>query len=534
MYVHGVFMEINIVKKKVSRNISRVALVYPSIYEAMASSLVVHIIYYYLNEYFPEIYVERFHNKKLSGSEDEARSLETGAPLKNYELIITSLHYEIAISNLVRLLYYSGLNPNRELRNQPILAGGPVVMSNPHPYSGVIDAFIIGEAEETLPEIMEYWLMYRGDKKRFLENIAGLDYVYVPGYSDPALEIHSRWTRDLDKAYYPIKQFRDTEREPVFGNGFILETSRGCRYWCRFCMEGMLFKPYRWRSIDTLKKLVDEGLRINNVDRVLLYSLIFPSNADEKKLLQYLVDNSVEASLPSIRLDQVDEDFLELVKSVGQRSLTIAPESFSPFIQRIIGKYMDLDMVLNKLSMIISHGFNVKLYMMYGFKGERLEDTVRNIEYLRKLAREARSRGLRIAVSLNPLVPKPKTVFQWIGMVEPSYARSILKMYRRELGGLIETRPLDIGWSWVQAAIALADESISKILIDWSLEGGDLGGWRRVLKRHRYDLGYVFKGYMYGGKLPWDNIVLDPLHEKIIRNEYLIIKELLKQTVEKA
>ena len=364
-------MEVNIVRKKVRRGLSRIALVYPSTYEAMATSLSVHIVYYMVNGLFSEVYLERFYAHSLHGVEPEARSLETRSPLRNYELILTSIHYEPAIASLVRMLYYSGINPIRSKREIPIVAGGPAVMANPHPYADIVDAFIIGEAEATLSRVVDAWLSYRGEKKKFLEEIASLKYVYVPGINEPQEKIYRVWVENLDTAFYPIRQFYNPEREPVFGRGFLLETSRGCMFWCRFCLEGKLFKPYRKRSYSALQKLVNKGLRVNNTDRVVVYSLVYPSSPDEKLLLEYLVDNGIKASLPSMRANYLDRGFLELARAAGQETLTIAPESFSPFIQRIIGKYFELDPITELILEAAKLGFNIKIYVIYGVKGEK-------------------------------------------------------------------------------------------------------------------------------------------------------------------
>ncbi len=520
-------MEFNIIYKKLRRGTVRVAFLYPSLYEVMASSLISHLIYFYVNEEFPEVYLERFHLNKLYGAEEELRSLETGSPLRDYGLIITSLHYEPNISGIVRALYYSGIDPRRGRRDQIVLAGGPAVIANPHPYSGIIDAFIIGEAENTIPRIIDLWIQHYDDREGFLEELSRFKDIYVPGYSDG--KIYRSYVEDLDGAYYPIRQFQHPNREPVYGRGFLLETSRGCRFWCRFCIEGRLFKPYRVRSYGRLKKLIDEGLRINNYERVVFFSLIFLFSKHEKKLLEYMVDNGISFSVPSLRLEVVDDDTLHLIEGGGQKTLTVAPESLSYFPQRIIGKYFDLDMIMSKLKRIIEWGFNLKIYMISGFKGEGLEDIDRNINVLKSLAKHARQYNRRIAVTINPLIPKPKTPFQWIGMIELNRARSIINRYRRELPGIVDTRPLYVNWAWIQASIALGDHRLSDILVEWGIEGGSLGAWRRVLDRHGFDTSYIFRGYRFGEELPWDNIVLGEGVEDIGLVEYSVLERLLRE-----
>lgn len=518
-------MEYNIIRKKISRKTIRIALVYPSTYEAMLSSLVTHMIYYMLNELFDEVYVERFYLKNLFGEEAEPRSIETNSPLKDFDLIITSIHYEPNISGLLRILHSAGLELYRERRRIPVIAGGPGVMANPHPYEEFIDAFIIGEVEDTLSRIIDDFIEFRDNKKMFLEKISSYSYVYAPGFTD--VIVYRKWTGDLDSAFYPIKQVQNTEVEPVYGRGFLLEVSRGCRFWCRFCIETRLFKPYRRRSNYKLFELINKGLSANRLDRVIIYSLLYPTSKDDIKLLEYLVLNGIKGSLPSLRAEYIDEYFLDLVRELGQKSITIAPESFNVFMQRILGKYFDLDILNESIDKIINKEFNLKLYIVFGVKNESLDDSKANINTLKKIAKKAREKKLRLSITLNPLVPKPKTVFQWIGMIDLEKAKSIVRYYRKELRGLIDTRPLYVNWAWIQGSIALADKKISKVLIDWSLGGGDLGSWRRALKNNNYSTSYLFNGYKYGEELPWNDIVLDEYIEKTLESEYHVVARLL-------
>lgn len=519
--------EINAFRKKVTKNTVRFALVYPSLYEAMVASLGVHMLYFMINENYDEVYIERFHVQRVSRGEAPNRSLETGSLLKDFELIFTSIHYEPDIANLIKIMHSSGLEPLSSLRGTPVVAGGPAVMMNPHPYSDIIDVMVIGEIEETIPRIVEKWLEHRFDKKRFLEEVSELEYTYVPSVDGPEEKVYRRWTTDLNNSYYPLVQFRSLDIEHPFGDGFMLETSRGCRFWCRFCVESRLFKPYRYRSFDTMKKIVEKGLALNGVNRVLLYALSFPSNLDEKRIAEYVVFNGYKIAVPSLRLDNLDSDFMDLIKAGGQLSLTLAPESFSTFTQRLIAKYFNVDSTVSKIIELINRGFNIKLYLMYGFPGERATDIKVTLDVLKGVASRAREKGVELKISLNPLIPKPHTVFQWFGMASLEKARRTLKIYLNELPGFIDTRFYELNYAWVQATICLADRSIGRVLVQWGVDGGGLGAWRRALKDLSYRFDYVFKGWRYGDKLPWSNIILNNENEKVLEAEYDVFKRLL-------
>ncbi len=522
-----VVVEVNTVIKKVRRGMVRIALVYPSIYEASLSSLGVQLIYF-LGNNFNEVYVERFVVDKLTGDLGEPRSLETNTPLKEFRYIIVSVHYEPDYVNIIRLLLAAGIEPFRKKRcgEYVVFIGGPTVIANPSPLEDIVDCFVIGEVEPLLPILVKAIIEYDGDYNGLLEELSSSPGFYIPEYTSRARRV---WERDLDNSFYPVRQIQSLEREPVFGRGFILETSRGCPWWCRFCMEGRLFKPYRVRSYSVLKSYVENGLLYNDLGRVIVYSLYFLGSRDERRLLEYIASEHLTASIPSLRIDVLSNDNLELVKRVGQRTLVTAPENISSYGLRVLCKCFrrDLD-YYSVLKNVLDQGFDLKLYFILGIKGESLDSVRVNVDFIKKIAKYARSMGRSVSVSINPLIPKPKTPFQWIGMIDLGKAREIIAYARRELRGVVDTRPLYVNWAWVQASIALADNSISRILVEWAMGGGGLGGWRRVLKRNAYSTKYVFNGWSRDRELPWDKVVVGEFVEDVVEKEYTVLKSLLR------
>lgn len=516
-------MEFNLVLKKFRAGMAGIAYLFPSTYEAMLSSLPTHMIYYIANS-IDEVYLERFHIKKFQGEEPPPRSVETGAPLRRFEMIIVSLHYEVSIIDVLRALLSAGIEPYRKKREQVIIAGGPAVISNPIPYSDFIDAFIIGEIENTIPRFVKDWVETR-NKKEYLEKIASYNDVYVPDIKEDA---RKSFVSDLDKSFYPVKQIQNTEIEPVYGRGFLLETSRGCKYWCRFCMEGRLFKPYRARSFHVMKNLIEHGIRMNNVNRIIIYSLCFLGTLYEKELLEYLVENNIGAVLPSMRIDHLDEDSLELIGMLGQKTVTIAPESFLPAKKCIFGKYCGREL-LDDLELILDKGFDLKIYMIVGVRGLENID-LDEIKYIEKLSSRAKKKGRKIVVSVNPLIPKPRTPFQWIGMLDPVRLKRIIKSLKNRLRRHVDFRDYDVRWAMMQAAIALAGRDISETLLQTAKLGGGLSGWRRALKITDYNINYIFNGYKPGKELPWSRIAIDKLCDKIAFSEYEQLISLLRNT----
>lgn len=511
--------EINIVRKKIRKGMIRIALVYPSTYEVSLSCLAVHMIYYLVNTY-PEIYMERF-----VYTDKNVKSIETRSPLKDFDYIIGSIHYELDYVNFINMIHRGGIEVFRERRKGAplIFVGGPAPMSNPAPLSDVVDAVLIGEIEVLIPKLVKILLDNHKDPDRILDSMDENGFFVI---RDRRVT-KRKWVRDLNQAFYPVKQIQSTIKEPVYGRGLLVESARGCPYWCRFCLESKLFRPYRIRSFSNLKSIIDRGLEINKLDRVIFYSLYFLGNTGEKRILEYIIDEGIKASIPSIRTDLLDDENLDLIWRVGQRMITTAPENISLYGERILCKchrVKDLNIFLKRA---IEKGFDLKLYFILGIKGESLDNIRENILFIKSIAKHARSFGRKLSITVNPLIPKPKTVFQWIGMIDLDRARRIIKTIRSELGGLVETRPYHVNWAWVQASIALGNWELSKLLVEWSILGGGLGNWRRILMKYDYSTKYVFEGWKYGEVMPWDYIVLGEYVEDVLESEYFAMRKIL-------
>jgi len=523
------FMEINIVKKKLSKVKTRVAYIYPSTYDAMITSLAPDFIYTIVNKY-EDVYLERFTCRRLYGLEKEPRSIETNSKLGDFPLILTSLHYELDIVNLVRLLQAGGVEVfSSKRRNQVVIAGGPAVMENPIPYSDIVDVFIIGEVEVTLPRVLEFWLEYSDNKSRFLEAVSSLKFIYIPGLTHNT--VLREYVRDLNSSVYPVRQIENIEVEPIYGRGFKLEVNRGCLFHCSFCLESRVFQPYREREFTVLKSIIEEGLKYTiSGRRVVLYTPCFPVTSTHTRLLEYLVEEGFTASLPSLRLGPRLVDSLELIKLLGQRTLTIAPESFSNLAQFVFLKYTGLiDYVVMLIKSILDAGFNLKLYLVYGVKGLDQVELHRDLEILREIVKYAKTKNRRVTVALSPLIPKPHTVFQWIGMLNRDALTSQLRLYKSSLRGLVEARLYDIDLGIVQAQIALSPRPIGELVSLWAMHGGGLSGWRRAMREFsgRFSLDYVFSGYQFEKELPWGFIRLNNISEKVTRSQYEVARRFL-------
>jgi len=494
-----VIREINVIKKHFRHGMIKVAIVYPNVYEAMVSSLFINLAYYLLNSY-DHIIAERFVLSNPFGEEPIPRSIESGMPLNDFDVILFSVHYEPDYVNIIRMLQAAKIEPLREKRkNKLVIVGGPPLIANPEPLAEIADIIVIGEFESTYEKLIEF-------DKDLLKSEDGF-YVTERGKSEI---VKRNWVEDLDSAFYPVKQIIPLDVEPVYGKSFLLETSRGCARACRFCMEGHIFLPKRDRSLNKIKEIVSKGLVLNNVDKVTILSLSYFDHSHSEEILEYLINEmKVKISVPSLRADSLNMERIELIARGGQKSLTIAPETGTLRLGKMINKIIPLDMTTEIAKVAKKLNFDhLKLYFMIGLPGETIDDIHALINYVKSI-----SKIINVKITITPFIPKPHTPFQWVGMRSLEEIKSKISLIKKQIKNV---NFYDEKWALIQASLSLGNRELSKVLIKWASYGGGLAGWRKATKD--FDLSYVFKGWNIKDELPWSHINLG--FEKIIAKSF--------------
>ncbi len=458
------------------RGCLRVALVYPSLYQAAVASLAFQNIYYMLNS-LDFVAAERFVCTRLHGEEPPPRSLETGGSLAGFDVVIASVSYELDYVNLARLLLAAGIEPLRRRRHgkRPlIVVGGPVPSTNPLLALEIADVVVVGEAEETLPKLVE--ALYEEQ----LDAVACRNGILVEGCSTP---VARAWVRDLDNTFHSITQFRVKGSREPWGEAFMVEASRGCPYQCRFCLETRFLAPIRHRSTARILELVEKGVEANQVRRVAFYALSFFSHPGADKLLEKVVEMGLQASIGSLRVDTLNPDRVELLARVGQKVLTLAPETFSQKLCKAIAKCIDPELVGELAEHAWRQGMHVKLYLMLGLPGEEDEDVEETAKHLAKLAQQA-SRPGSLRVTVNPLIPKPWTPLEKEPLItEKEYYQRVRILGKSLPPRVAELEPLSHRLAYAQTVLARGDRDIAHVLREWAAAGGRLGQLWQVARR---------------------------------------------------
>ena len=286
-------------------------------------------------------------------------------------------------------------------KNKITFAGGPLTYMNPKSISKHFDFLILGDVEEILPKVLDE---YEKDKEGFLNNILKIKGVYIHNKS----QYFFKEIKDLNKAPYPLVQpYPEIDEKYIFGKAFILEIERGCPFKCKFCPLPNFYNKYQFRSLNQIKKIIDEGIGINNPEKIIIYSPSFV-HPQRKDILKYLIKKKIRVTIPSLRAETLDKETLELIKRAGQESLTIAPEAGESLRYKINKEVKD-EAFYKFIDYCNELKFRkLKLYMLLGLPGATDKDLQEWITFVKEC--QKRFNG-KLTLSVNYFVPKKTTPF---------------------------------------------------------------------------------------------------------------------------
>lgn len=497
----GKFKEYNVFLKY-SGN-PKIALVYPSTYQASITNLFTHMAYYFLLEKTDAL-VDRF------TLDNPDRGAVTGRKLREFDLILASANYELDLIYLAKLLGESGIEVFAEKRKAgpTILVGGLAAMSNPEPFLEIADASFIGDGEILLARLVRSISLLPDRPTGFLDSIG-------EGLYTGAEITRKVFVENLDQSAHPTAEIRSMEVDPVYGDGFYVEISRGCRWLCKFCLEAYAMYPFRYRSLENVRNLIREGLNYVRRRRTVIYSLSPFDHPHIRDLLNYLVENNVDFSLPSIRWDTLRPDDLDLLSRSTQKTLTLAPESMDPEISCSIGKCFNPTAFGELVAAALKKGFDVKLYIMVGLPLESEESILETVEHVKELYSYSRKMGRRLTVSLNPLIPKPHTPLQDYPLLTVKEYLKKVKFFESKLGrGAVSY--LKWIYAYEQSLIALGNRSIGRLATALAFESSSKRKIAELATTLKVDIGFPLR-HRTQEERPWRRVIfpLDHIVDKV-------------------
>ncbi|WP_195986320.1 TIGR03960 family B12-binding radical SAM protein [Clostridium sp. D53t1_180928_C8] len=579
-YVGG---ELNqVIKNPEDVNI-RFAFCFPDVYEVGMSHLGTRILYHTINER-KDTYCERVFTpwpdmeSLMRENNIKLFTLETKTPLDEFDMLGFTLQYEMSYTNILNMLDMSGITIRASERKNDdpiIMAGGPCAY-NPEPLYDIVDFFEIGEGEEMMNDVLEVYARHKEagnfNKQDFLREISKIGGIYVPSlydvtynedgtikefkakYEDVPAKIKKRIVNNFDAVSFPeemIVPYTDIVHDRV-----VLETARGCTNGCRFCQAGMIYRPVREKTTNTLLEQARRALKATGYDEVSLASLSICDYSNIQNLISSLVleheAKKVGIALPSIRVDAFSVDLIKEIQKVRKTGLTLAPEAGSQRMRDIINKGLTEERILEAVKSAFESGWStIKLYFILGLPYETTEDAAGIGELAEKMAdvyfgipKNVRSKGLKITVSTSILVPKPFTPFQWAPMARPEIVDERIKAVR----GAIKSRSIVYNYheqetSFMEAVFARGDRRTCDVLIKAFEKGAKFDGWseyfnmdiwKESMSECNLDADfYVYRDREYDEVLPWDFIDIGVNRKYLEReNEKAKRAELTKNCLE--
>lgn len=561
--------EINMVKKNPKDVDVRFAFCFPDVYEVGMSYLGMQILYYFLNRR-EDTYCERVYTPWID-MENQMRdnkiplfAIESQEPIKSFDIVAFTLQYEMSYTNILNMLDLAQIPIWSKDRGEdaPIICAGGSCAYNPEPLAEIIDFFYLGEGEVLYDDIIELYKQNKkngGSREKFLELLLQFDGIYVPKFYDvtykPTGEIESFKPNhpnarqiitkvivtDMDKSFYPEKLL--VPLIEIVHDRVVLETFRGCIRGCRFCQAGIIYRPVREKSVDTLIKQARTLIKASGHQEISLLSLSTNDYTCFEPLAETLLsefkDKGINLSLPSLRVDAFSLELMNKIQAVRKSSVTFAPEAGTQRMRDVINKNLSEKEILNGCKLLFDGGWDrVKLYFMMGLPTETEEDLLGIGELADKIVnkyfeipKEQRNRQVTVVLSTACFVPKPFTPFQWSAQDTCKQFIEKQKVVRKGITRKqVQYNYHHADLSALEGAMARGDRRIAKVIYEAWKNGCKFDGWTEWFSYDKWMDAFEKTGIdatFYANRersldeiLPWDHISVG-VNKEFLKKEYL-------------
>jgi len=515
----------------------RVALCFPNTYFVGMSNLGLQTVYQIFNADERVVCERVFLPAKQDLALYESRrqplvTLESQTPVRDFDVFAFSVSFEWDYTNVLTMMRLAGLRvraSDRDRRDPLIVIGGAVTFVNPEPLAPFADVIAAGEAELLVPALVEAFADEGGaDRGRLLGRLAGQRGFYVPSFYDVTYDgpgrvaaitprpgsgapdvVHKAAVKAAERIDPPHTGIFTPDTE--FGSRLLIEVVRGCANLCRFCWAGYNYLPVRPFATSRILEIAEAARPY--ATRVGLVSIALCDHPDIELILGRLVEMGYGVSPASLRLDDLTDPIVRLLRESGERGVTIAPETGSDRLRRVINKTVTNDQILEKAELIFRNGIqNLKLYYMIGLPTETDEDLISirdlTMQIREQMIRFSHDRGAigRVVASVNPLVPKPNTTYQWLPMTEARVIDAKIARLRSAVEGLdnVYFNIKSERHSYYQGLLSLGDRRVADVIERAAVNGLN---WRAAVAETGLDAdAYLYRDRSADAFLPWQII----------------------------
>ena len=510
----------------------KVAIVYPNTYFVGMSNLGLHIIYEEINLRNDSVCERIFlPEKKELEAYDKTKtplmSVETQRPMHQFDVVAFDVTFEMDYFHIPLMLRHGRvpiMGKDRTEFDPIVIAGGPCATFNPEPFADFIDAFIIGEGEGIVSRVLDIirdGKMEGLDRHAILRQLANISGVYVPSlyvpiYSDggefKGYHIAEGAPKTIKRHFEMLTSGGETvvaTNYTEFGAMYIIEVARGCGRHCRFCMAGYCFRVPRVRPLDILKEGVDRAEKLGK--KVGLMGAAISDYPEVDELVTYIRSKDMRYSCASLRADSLTQAVVDGLADSGQKTITIAPETGSERLRRVINKGISEEHLQNAATLSAKSGIqHMRLYIMIGLPTETDED----IEAIVGLAERTQAHMAevgckgRLTLSINPFIPKPFTPFQWMAMDNQKTVEKKLQYIKKALqkNRRIEVHVESPKEAYIQGVLARGDRRLGAVLAACAADRGSKS-FKAEMKAAGLDMDEMnYRERSFDEFLPWSHL----------------------------